>query len=146
MFRYVSILALITCINLSAQEQVKWEVTFNQDISKIEFKAKIQHGWHLYAAYVPNPNDGPLPTLFSFKANEKYSLIDSIIQQIPIIKYDKNFGVEIAYYEHEATFFQKIKLVDKTAIAKGNINYMTCNETTCIPFNFPFEIKLNFQD
>ena len=146
MFRYVSILALITCINLRAQEQVKWGVTFNQGESKLEFKAIIQHGWHLYATYVPYPSEGPLPTLFSFKDNEKYQIIDSIIQQTPIIKYDKNFGIDLAYYEHEAIFFQKIKLIDKTTTAVGNINYMICNDKTCIPFDFPFEIKLNFQD
>lgn len=138
------IVILILSLLNYGQDPIQWDVKFETGV--IKFNAIIEQDWHLYAAYVPNPNDGPLPTLFSFKANEKYSLIDSIIQQIPIIKYDKNFGVEIAYYEHEATFFQKIKLVDKTAIAKGNINYMTCNETTCIPFNFPFEIKLNFQD
>jgi len=146
LYRYVSILALITCINLSAQGQVKWEITFNQDKSKLEFKAIIQHGWHLYATHVPYPNEGPLPTIFSFKDNKKYKLIDSILQQTPIIKYDKNFGIDLAYYEHETIFSQKIELINKNATAVGNINYMTCNDKTCIPFDFPFEIKLNLQD
>lgn len=138
------IVILILSLLNYGQDPIKWDVKVETGV--IKFNAIIEQDWHLYAVYCPNPNNGPLPTLFSFKVNEKYSLIDSIIQQTPIIKYDKNFGVDIAYYENEATFFQKIKLVDKTAIARGDINYMTCNETTCIPFNFPFEIKLNFQD
>ena len=87
------------------KKPIKWDVILETEVLK--FKAKIQQGWHLYAVYVPNPNEGPLPTSFSFKTNEKYILTDSIIQEKPIIKYDKNYGVELAYYEQEATFLQK---------------------------------------
>ena len=76
--------------------------------SEIHFKAKIEEGWHLYAIYVPSPEDGPLPTSIQFHKKKGVTLKDSLVQHSPIIKYDKNFGLDLAYYEDTTTFRQPI--------------------------------------
>ena len=38
------------------------------------------------------------------------TLKDSLVQHSPIIKYDKNFGLDLAYYEDTTTFRQPITL------------------------------------
>tara|TARA_B100001287_G_scaffold42180_1_gene31282 strand:+ start:38038 stop:38478 length:441 start_codon:yes stop_codon:yes gene_type:complete len=144
--KYIYILILFKSINLNAQKQIKWDIGFKKNENLIVFKATILDGWHLYAAYLPNPNQGPLPTLFTFNKSKKFILKDSIVQQPPIIEYDKNFGVELAFYEKKSIFFQKIEAFKKKIKISGNINYMTCNETMCIPYDLPFEIKINQQD
>ena len=39
---------------------------YNKLKSEVHFKAKIEKGWHLYAIYVPYPEDGPLPTTIHY--------------------------------------------------------------------------------
>ena len=89
---------------------------------------------------------GPLPTLFNFNESKKYRLIDSIVQQQPKIEYDNNFGVDLAFYENKSIFYQKIEPIKNKIKISGNISYMTCNESMCIPYDLPFEIKVNLQD
>ena len=146
MIKYFYLLILFQCITLNAQKQVKWDISFDKSENLVEFKATIIEGWHLYAVYLPNPKQGPLPTLFTFNESKKYRLVDSIVQQTPKIEYDKNFGVDLAFYENKSSFSQKIEPIKKKLTISGNISYMTCNESMCIPYDLTFEIKVNPQD
>jgi thiol:disulfide interchange protein DsbD len=125
------------------QNPVYWKINYDYSNQMISFSATIEKNWHLYATHVPFPNDGPLPTIFNFKESKRYILIDSIIQKKPEIKYDKNFGVDLAYYENSSFFKQKIEPLKNKLKISGLIEYMTCNESTCISFNFPFELKIS---
>lgn len=136
-------LFLTFSIQVHSQNPVNWEINYDYSNQIINFSAIIEKGWHLYAVYVPFPNDGPLPTIFSFEENKKYIIIDSIVQKTPIIKYDRNFGVDLAYYENYAYFKQKINPLKNKFKISGIIKYMTCNENKCIPFDLPFELKIN---
>ena len=60
-----------------------------------------------------------------------------------IIKYDKNFGLDLAYYEDTTTFRQPITINKNKGYLNGSIDYMTCNDNMCIPYHYPFEIKIN---
>jgi hypothetical protein len=121
---------------------VKWLTTYNSKKNILNFSAKIDADWHLYATYVPEPNEGPLPTLFSFTESKRYNLIDSIIQRDPITQYDKNFGINLAYYENSAVFSQNIKPLKNKFKIEGNIKYMTCNDSRCIPGEHSFKVKV----
>ena len=81
----------------------------------------------LYAIYVPQLDDGPLPTIIKYKTVKGVNLIDSLIQEKPIIYYDKNFGMNLAYYEDSTSFKQKLNSIKKRKI-NGVIDYMTCND------------------
>ena len=137
------VLTFLTFCSCGAQSQspVFWDIEFNCDNQSIIFNAQIEEDWHLYAVYVPSPNEGPLPTEFHFKTNKKFKLKDSIFQKKPIMSYDKNFGVDLAYYEKSARFTQPIVTLNSKLKISGNIKYMTCNDNTCIPFDYPFEVK-----
>ena len=129
--------------NAFCQDKVSWEISYNKLKSEIHFKAKIEKGWHLYAIYVPFPEDGPLPTSIQFHKNKGVTLKDSLIQDNPIITYDKNFGLDLAYYEDSTTFKQPVSLNKNKGYLNGSIDYMTCNDKMCIPYQYPFEIKIN---
>ena len=126
---------------LSQDSPVSWTIVFND--STLIYNAKIDKDWHLYATYMPNPNDGPLPTLFEYSSSENYLLSDSTVQENPITHFDDDFGVEVSYYENNALFKQKIKITTENKfLINGKINYMCCNDETCIPLEEEFEIVI----
>lgn len=129
-----------------SQSPVTWETQYNIKQNKIIFDAIIDKGWHLYAVNVPVPNEGPLPTIFEFHTNSSYSIIGELKQEKPKIKFDKGFGVKIAYYENKTRFTQKIIAKLDSSEVSGEIKFMTCNEEKCLPFNYKFLVKINHQD
>ena len=140
-----NLLVLFYC-NAFSQNPVKWNIEFNCNNQSIIFNAEIEDKWHLYAVYVPHSKLGPLPTEFSFEPSKIYNLKDTIIQMEPIIRFDKDYGIELAYYEKKTTFTQFIVNEGKRVKIKGNIKYMSCNENMCIPFEYPFKINTKCQD
>ena len=129
-----------------SQSPVTWETQYNIKENKIIFDAIIDKGWHLYAVNVPVPNEGPLPTIFKFNKNSRLLIIGEVEQEKPKIKFDKGFGVEIAYYENKTRFTQQIIAnLDITEIS-GEIEFMICNEEKCLPFNHKFSLKINHQN
>ena len=129
-----------------SQSPVTWETQYHIKENKIIFDAIIDKGWHLYAVNVPVPNEGPLPTIFEFHTNSSYSIIGELKQEKPKIKFDKGFGVKIAYYENKTRFTQKIIAKLDSSEVSGEIKFMTCNEEKCLPFNYKFLVKINHQD
>ena len=130
----------------TSQNPVHWNIEYDCDNHNIIFNAQIEEDWHLYALYVPFPNEGPLPTEIYIKPNKKYKLKDSIFQSNAIMAYDKNFGVDLAFYEKSAKFTQPILPLKNKFQISGNIKYMTCNDNMCIPFDYPFELKTKCPD
>ena len=137
------VFAIATSINVySQQNPVTWNITLNE--STLNFDANIDKDWHLYAVYMPSPNDGPLPTLFEFDSTNAYFLKDSTIQKEPITHFDADFGVEVSYYENQTFFKQQIDIIEKSSFTiNGLISYMCCNDETCIPHEKEFSIVIN---
>ena len=59
--------SLLITTSIIAQKTVKWSTSFDETKQQVNFNAKIEKGWHLYAIYVPLPDDGPLPTIIKYK-------------------------------------------------------------------------------
>ena len=139
----VIVFAIACSINgYSQQNPVSWNITLNESV--LNFNATIEKDWHLYAVYMPSPNDGPLPTLFEFDSSNAYFLKDSTIQKEPITHFDADFGVEVSYYEDQAFFKQAINIIEKSSFTiNGLISYMCCNNETCIPLEKEFSIVIN---
>ena len=129
-----------------SQHPVKWSINYSQDKNKVVFNAEIDSNWHLYAVDVPSPTQGPLPTIIEFKEEKNYLLKGKIYQEKPIIKYDKGFGINVAYYLNKTIFYQKIKPLSKSFEIQGDIKYMTCNETECLALEKVFSVKVNRLD
>jgi len=41
--------------------------------------------------------------------------------------------MNVAYFEKSVVFQQKVKLTGKTAIVKGSLEFMVCDDTPCLP-------------
>ena len=123
---------------------VKWKIT-TEKVSESEiiitYKATIDEHWHLYSQDIEM---APPATTFEFEKNDGYELIGKIAESKSIEQFDKNFGMTLKYFADEAVFTAKIKLLTKDkVVVKGYINFMTCDDTRCLPpsdeeFEFTF--------
>jgi thiol:disulfide interchange protein DsbD len=128
---------------ISQENPVLWKIDYNKDNSSLKYKASIEFGWHLYAAHLPSPDEGPLPTEFKYIDSDYYQLTGQLIESKPIKTFDDNFGIDVSYFENSAEFSQKIKVTSSDQFSvSGKIYYMVCNEQMCIPFEDDFSIKI----
>lgn len=126
-------------------EPVKW--TFDSKPLgnaefEISFSAKIEPGWHLYGTDIPE--DGPIPTSFLFEESSDYELIGNLKTPEGITKEDPVFMMTLTYFDLEAVFTQKVKVISKTAEVKGELEFMTCDDEKCLPpelLDFSFDLK-----
>ncbi|QXP70827.1 thioredoxin family protein [Polaribacter sp. R2A056_3_33] len=128
-------------------EPVKW-TTSVEKVSETEYnlvaKASIDRGWHLYSQNVPE--DGPIPTSFSFEENEGYSLIGNVEEEEGHTIDDPVFNMVIKFFEDSATFKQKIKITstELTAII-GEVEFMVCDDSKCLPPTY-IDLEFNFNN
>lgn len=140
------LLALITFSSLNAQDiKVKWTTKVEQ-ITDTEYnliyKAEIKDHWHLYSQFIPD--DATIPTSFTYNEAQlgtNFELVGDTKEGNPIVAFDKVFQMDLPYFEKEAKFTQKIKLLkgDISSI-EGEVSFQACDDQSCI---FESEI-LNF--
>ena len=131
---------------LNAQEPVTWQTSFDR-VSPTEvilqFDAQIAENWHLYTP--ATFEDGPLPTELIFSTNSlRFELDGDFETSLPKSSYDAIFQIELPYFDKEAQFSQKIKLLDEGLIQiEGEISYQACDDKVCIFRTEPFQIRLD---
>lgn len=113
---------------------VEWEFS-QEDIGggeyELVFKASIEDGWYLYSQFVED--DGPLPTTFTFFESNSYELIGTTQEGEPKQEYDPNFDMVLSYFTNEAVFSQKVKAVSTDSKVDGELMFMVCDATQCLP-------------
>ncbi len=130
------IFALFATSVAQSQDQVTWlqpEITHTGDNNyQLKVTAQIQSGWGIYD--MEEYDGGPNSTRFDFEpaqgvefVGETYSIEKSVR------KMDYIFDMEIGKYSGDVTFVQDIKLTADKATIKFLVEWMACNETTCMP-------------
>ena len=131
---------------LKAQEPVVWVTDFKQ-LSDTEylliFKASMQPKWHLYSQKLPK--DGPLPTEFVFEGvGSAFEFVGITKESETVTAFDPIFEMDLSWFEKEAAFQQKIRLLQpEVAAISGEINFQACDDKVCIFRNEPFSFILN---
>ncbi|PCH52189.1 MAG: thiol:disulfide interchange protein [Flavobacteriaceae bacterium] len=141
---FLSLLILSISGFSQIHDPVKW-LTSVEKVSDTEYnliiKATVEEGWHLYSQNVPD--DGPIPTNFSFFPNEKFELVGNTSEEEGHTIDDPVFEMKIKYFENSAIFKQRIKTHSNNAFSlKGEVEFMVCNDESCLPPTFK---DLNFQ-
>ncbi|MFK5854573.1 MAG: protein-disulfide reductase DsbD family protein [Bacteroidota bacterium] len=142
-FSAIALFLLIT-FGLKAQilEPVSWSFSSNKINDKeyeLVFKADIDMHWHLYSQDIPM---SPPATRFTFNENGDYTLVGDVTEESTVIEeYDPNFEMTLKYFANEAIFKQKILLTGEGASVKGVLEFMSCDDTKCLP---PTEVDFNF--
>lgn len=99
----------------------------------LRVNAVLAQGWHIYSV-VPTPPPGPIATSISVSSGGKSA--GPVAETRPISRMDPNFGKQIAYHEHAATFTLPIKpddRPDRSVALKAAIHYQVCNASLCMP-------------
>ena len=133
-------------IQSQSQEQVVWTTALEKvsdDTYLLKLKAKIKPKWHLYSQNLPD--NGPLPTEFIFKGEEgQFDLVGNTQEGKSKTAYDPIFEMELSWFDDEALFEQKIKLLNPDlASIEGEINYQACDDKICIFRNEAFRFVLD---
>ncbi|MEQ9414427.1 MAG: protein-disulfide reductase DsbD family protein, partial [Cyclobacteriaceae bacterium] len=104
------------------------------DVIEIIFDVKIDDNWYLYSSEFPC-EDGPIPASFTFEPNGGYELVGGIIPVNPIDKYDDIFECDVKVFKKTAQFRQKVKLLGKGVVIKGEYEFQVCTEVDgrCVP-------------
>ncbi|AWK05736.1 cytochrome C biogenesis protein [Flavobacterium crocinum] len=146
MKKIVSILLLFYVIGSNAQiyNPVKWTTSVVK-ISESEYeliaKASIEKGWHLYSQTVPE--EGPLPTKFSFDGKGEYLKKGNTKEEEGHVVSDPIYGMKIKYFENKTIFKQRIKIKDKVPKQiNANVEFMACDDSKCLP---PKQVELIFK-
>jgi len=140
--------SFISFFSLNAQdiEPVEWQYDVNKinDTEyNISFSASILEGWKLYSQF--SPNEGALPTSFSFINNiSGFEASELFNEDDYIVGFDNVFKMDLYYYENEANFNQNVKLLDKDLNQiKVEIDYSSCDDELCIFRNETFNLVLD---
>ena len=97
----------------------------------IYIKASIDKGWHIYSQNL-KPG-GPTKTIFTFAPSKDFTLVGKTIEPKAITEYEKVFKMNVSYFEDEVVFQQKVKLNKATTAVKGSVEFMVCNDKSCLP-------------
>lgn len=150
MIRFFAFLFFIAVMPLQViaqteDEPVVWEQQINK-ISDTEYvlvmQAKILDGWHMYSQFTSE--FGSLPSEFTYNGNGTiYELIDGTIESETIKEYSEIFEVEETYFKDEATFTQRIKILDpEINQIDVDLFFQVCKEV-CIPMDKKFMFTLD---
>ncbi|MBU2927335.1 protein-disulfide reductase DsbD family protein [Winogradskyella psychrotolerans] len=145
----LSLFAFSFSFNLFSQvfDPVKWE-TKVEKVSDTEYDlvsiATIDSGWHLYSQNVPD--NGPIPTGFSFTENENFELVGETSEDEGHTVDDPVFQMRITFFENKAEFTQRIKVLnEELSLVEGEVEFMVCDDEKCLPPNY-IDLKFNLKD
>ena len=124
-----------------SQAQVLNPVTWTGETQKISeteynlvFKAEIKEHWHLYSQDMPE--GGALPTEFiydSLSQINNYKLIGKTKESPYITAFDKVFEMDLNYFDKEATFSQKIEVLNPELTSIDvEASFQACDDERCI--------------
>ncbi len=140
-FLVVSLFSVLTfcCTSQPAPAQilkpVKWEFSSAKngaDEAVLIFTAHIDSNWHLYSQFVGE--GGAIPTKFTIPKSKDYDLLGPVKEGKAVKIHDKNFGIDLLYFENKAVFKQRIKIhSSKPFEIKGSVEFMVCDDSRCLP-------------
>ena len=146
MKRFVLLMFVILCaFNANAQfggyDPVSMEESFTVKGSEgtIRFEASIDDGFHLYSTDIPK--GGPMSTNIKFHLLEGAELVGTIIPgEGAKQEYDEMFAMDVSYFEGNAVFTQKLKMLGGAYRIKGTVSYQSCGSGQCYLGRHEFEI------
>lgn len=124
---------------------VKWDFKQKQvgdNEFELIFIAHIDDGWTVYSQFLES-DDGPAATTFNFDKGGHFSLSGKTEESPENRKtvHDDVFGMTLTKFYKKATFTQRIKVSDFSKPVTGYLEFMTCDDTKCLP---PTEVDFSF--
>ena len=128
------VLFLFLFIEVALHAQVKFTASMQQtapDEITISFSGTMDKGWHVYA---PEEKHGPIAASFNVDKIEGAKVEGPLKANKPATKrFEAVWNGEVAFYENNVVFSQKVKLTGKEYKIEGYFEYGACNDETCMP-------------
>lgn len=126
-------------------------VTWSLDMEKISdteydlnFTAKVAKGWYIYSQHNDSEDgDGPIATSFWLDEGAKGELVGKAAEESEhkIDGHDKVFDMNVIKFKEEVMFSQKINVEDATKELSGYLEFMSCDDSKCLPpAEVPFRV------
>ena len=135
-------LLLLFILPIGSRAQVKFTASMQQtapDEITISFSGVINKGWHVYA---PEEKHGPTAASINIDKIEGARLEGGLKANKPATKkYEEVWKGEVAFFEDNVVFTQKVKLTGKEYKIEGYFEYGACNDDVCIP---PTSVDFNY--
>ena len=127
---------MIFAIGAVTAQKITWSYTAKKiagDKYELHITAQPPVGWHIYSQ--TTPDGGPVPTSFTFNKNPLITLSGKVKEAGKLVTYyDKNFKVNVKYFEGKVEFIQTIAVKGKAKTnITGEVESMICNDRTCMP-------------
>ena len=99
--------------------------------AEIIFTAKIDQGWHVYSTDL---SGGPITASFNVVKMDGVEKVGKLKPRGNEQKvFDKLFDMEVRYFEHAATFVQKVRFTKPQYTIDCYLEYGACNDEMCMP-------------
>ena len=130
-----STLVLLLTVVTAVQAQVNFSVQYkrvNATTVDIVFHGKADAGWHIYSTNIGE--GGPTPATFGVD-RIKGARLKGSLKPGPGAKtmQDPIFVMPVTFFEHQATFTQRVELTEKEYELKGYLKFGACNDENCLP-------------
>ena len=136
---YVSLLTLllqaqmVNPVHFSSQLKM-----LDGDEAEIVFTATIDEGWHVYSTDLGD--GGPISATFNVVKMDGVETVGKLKARGNVSKqFDKLFDMEVRFFEHKATFVQKIRFTKQQYTIDCFLEYGACNDEMCMP---PSQVEL----
>lgn len=146
-----SLLALLLILSFPVFSQIENPVHWTTEWKQIkgnEFEltliANADPGWYLYSQYLES-DDGPVRTTIRFESGSHFSLIGKAKEEGKRKEgHDEMFNMNVIKFSGKVRFVQRVKIMDTNKPIKGTVEFMTCDDTRCLPPNEePFSFDLS---
>lgn len=141
----LSLMSLLIVFQANAQfggvEPVSVEETMvvNGADGTLKFEAYIESGYHMYSTDIPA--GGPTPASISFQIVEGAEIVGALVPGDGAVKkFDPMFEMEVSYFDDEAVFTQKVKLLGGKYRLKGTMRFQSCSDSGCFPGRYDFDV------
>lgn len=137
---------ILLCLPVWAQiqEPVKFKTewkSISADEAEIIFTGNIEKGWHVYSTDLPE--GGPISATFNTDRMEGAETVGKLTPKgKETDMMDPIFGMQVRFFEHTATFIQKIRLTGGSYDIAGYLEYGACNDENCLP---PTSVEFSFK-
>ncbi len=140
----VILFGAVTGVSAQILQPVKWQFAAKKlanDEAMLFIKATIDEGWTIYSQHLED--GGPVKTTISFTPSGDYSLVGKTAEPKPKTKHEEVFGMDVAYFDKEVVFQQKVKLKKGATTVKGAVEFMACDAHQCLPPDeVPFSVAI----
>ena len=139
MKRLLLVILLTVILPISICGQIMDPVRFSSQLNFLEgdeaeivFSGTVDNGWHVYSTDIGD--GGPVSATFHAVKMDGVETVGDLKPQGKVIKqYDKMFDMELRFFEHKASFVQKIRFTKSHYVIDCYLEYGACSDEMCLP-------------